>query len=391
MELEYAFTDEYGAFGWNLDNNGVSQVFIISVILVKGRDLSVFNTEAEIIRKKFFQTGEMKSKSIGNKTYRRLEVIDALLGLPFSIFAVVIDKKKCLENMTIKGLGYKPVFYKFVNNIVHRELKQAFSKLTIIADEIGGNDYMQSFCKYIINKQQPLDLFGTYDFSFQQSNNEIGIQVADIISGTLARIYDNTKKDKNSSLYFEKIKDKIIRIDVFPKDFSNFDINQNALTSSYDINIANLCYQQALKYIHNNEKSDDTYTVGRVLVLKYLLFRFMNNTTRKYISTKELKQSLSSIGLDSIHDQIFRSQIIGKLRDEKVIIASCSKGYKIPSSVGEIMDYVSHDAKIVIPMLSRLKNCRDLVKMHSNNEVDLLEGTEMNKLKKFFESYDLTD
>lgn len=387
MELEYAFTDEYGAFGWNLEKENVSQVFIITAILVKECDLTEFNDRAEYIRKKHFQNGEMKSSSIGSNARRRLSIIDEIVKLPFSVFSVVVDKRKCLEGMTLKGLNYKPVFYKFMNNIAYSELKQAFPNLVIVADEMGSSDYMQSFCRYVMKKQKPLDLFETYDFQFQQSNKELGIQVADVICGTLSRIYDDNKREEYSSIYFEKLKDKVVRIELFPKDFSNFDIEHSSLTNEYDVKIANLCYRQARKYIQNNEYSEDLYTNGRVLVLKYLLFRFMNNATRKYISTKELKQSLSSIGLGSINNQVFRSHIIGKLRDEKVIIASCSKGYKIPTSIGEIKDYVTHDAKIVMPMLSRLKNCRDIVKMNSNNEVDLLDGTEFNKLKKYFDNY----
>lgn len=44
--------------------------------------------------------------------------------------------------MSMKGLQYKKTFYKFMNNIVHRELRRAFEKITIVADEIGGNEYI---------------------------------------------------------------------------------------------------------------------------------------------------------------------------------------------------------------------------------------------------------
>ena len=38
-----------------------------------------------------------------------------------------------------------------------------------------------------------------------------------------------------------------------------------------------------------------------------------------------------------------------------------------------------------MPMLSRLKNCRDLIKLNTLNEIDLLDGTEFEQLKDYFD------
>ena len=100
-------------------------------------------------------------------------------------------------------------------------------------------------------------------------------------------------------------------------------------------------------------------------------------------------KQLDHTGLKSMKDQAFRSNIIGKLRDNDVILASSAKGYKIPSKLSEIMDYVLHDAKVVIPMLSRLNHCRDLVKMNTLNNVDLLDGTGLEQLRWYFDNYQL--
>ena len=112
MELVYAFTDEYGAFGWDIDNPSVSTHFIITAIIVKESDLDIFAQKAEAIRKKHFQTGEIKSSKIGKDHKRRLRILTDLQDVPFKIFSVCIDKKKCIENMSMKGLQYKKSFYK---------------------------------------------------------------------------------------------------------------------------------------------------------------------------------------------------------------------------------------------------------------------------------------
>lgn len=387
MERIYAFTDEYGAFGWDIDNPSVSTHFIITAIIIKESDLEACLYGAESIRKKYFQAGEIKSKNVGGNHRRREIILKNLLELPFEIFAVCIDKKKCLENMSMKGLQHKQIFYKFMNNIMHREFRRAFHKITIVADEIGNNDYMQSFCKYVNARQDMPNLFGDASFCFQNSTNDVRIQIADFISGTLAYVYDNHKKGPNVPDYFRILEHKLIRIEPYPKTYDTYVLETSAIAEDYDEEIAKLCFAQAAKFVEHNLGSEDPEISAQVIVLQYLLFRFMNNDTRGYIYTSELKNQLTNTDMRNISDHTFRMKIIGKLRDNGVIIASSQKGYKIPSKLSELYDFINHDAKIVIPMLSRLKKCRDLVKLGTINEVDLLDHAEYKQLKPFFDNF----
>ena len=163
-------------------------------------------------------------------------------------------------------------------------------------------------------------------------------------------------------------------------------LDNSAIAEDYDEEIAKLCFAQAVKFIEHNFGTDDPEASAQTIVLQYLLFRFMNNDTRGYIYTSELKEQLSNTDMRNISDSTFRMRIIGKLRDKGVIIASSQKGYKIPSKQSELYDFINHDAKIVIPMLSRLKKCRDLIKLGTVNELDLLDHTEYSQLKSFFDS-----
>lgn len=386
MERVYAFTDEYGAFGWDIDNPSVSTHFIITAIIVKESALNEYTEKAEALRKKHFQTGEIKSQKVGSNHYRRKQIIDDLVDIPFSFFSVCIDKKKCLENMSMKGLQYKQVFYKFMNNIVHRELRRAFPKITIVADEIGTSDYMQSFCEYVSKHQDMPNLFGDASFSFQNSTQDVRIQIADFISGTLAYVFDYHKKADDAPNYLKILQSKIINIEFYPKTYDTYVLENSAIAEGYDEDIAKLCFSQAVKFVEHNADADDPERKAQVIVLQYMLFRFMNNDTRGYIYTGELKSRLNNSEMSGISDSTFRLRIIGKLRDQGVIIASSQKGYKIPSKQSELYDFINHDAKIVLPMLSRLKKCRDLIKLGTANELDLLDHTEYEQLKAFFDA-----
>lgn len=386
MERVYAFTDEYGAFGWDIDNPSVSTHFIITAIIVKESELECFRQKAEELRKKHFQTGEIKSSKVGKDNSRRLRIIADLQDIPFSIFTVCVDKKKCIENMSMKGLQYKKTFYKFMNNIVHRELRRAFEKITIVADEIGNNEYMQSFCQYVSNHQDMPDLFGDAMFRFENSKYDVRIQIADLISGTFAYVFDRNKKSDNTPDYLKILENKIIRVELYPKTYDTYILENSAIAEDYDEDIAKLCFAQAVKFVEHNADAHEVEVKAQVIVLQYLLFRFMNNDTRGYIYTQELKGQLFNTELRGISDSAFRMRIIGKLRDKGVIIASSQKGYKIPSKQTELYDFINHDAKIVIPMLARLKKCRDLVKLGTVNGLDLLEHSEYDQLRAYFDS-----
>lgn len=390
MEIErvYAFTDEYGAFGWDIDNPSVSTHFIITSIIVKETDVDSVKQSVESIRKRFFQTGEMKSKKIASNHKRRKLIISQLESVPFQLFSVCIDKKKCLEHMSIKGLKYKHVFYKFMNNIMHKELKRAFPKLTIVSDEIGSSDYMKSFYKYFEKQQDIPSLFGDANLQFKNSEQEVLIQLADLISGSLAYVFDTHKKSNQAPDYLSLLEKKTIRIEPYPKTIDNYNLENSAIANDYDNEVATLCFKQAADFINTNNDSEDEEVKAQVIVLEYLLFRFMNNNTRDYIYTKELIGKLNGTAFTDISIPTFRAKIIGKLRDKGVIIASSNKGYKIPSKQSELYDYINHDASIVIPMLARLKKCRDLVKLSTVGQLDLLSHEEYKDLKRYFDTID---
>jgi len=173
---------------------------------------------------------------------------------------------------------------------------------------------------------------------------------------------------------------------MYPKTYATYVLENSAIAKDYDEEIAKLCFAQAVKFIERNADEYDPEIKAQVIVLQYLLFRFMNNDTRGYIYTQELKAQLANTELRGIKDQTFRMRIIGRLRDKGVIIASSQRGYKIPSKQAELYDFINHDAKIVIPMLARLKRCRDLVKLGTANKLDLLAHPQYSQLQAFFDS-----
>lgn len=380
---KYAFVDEFGAFGTDFENSGCSTHFIITAIIVDEDDLSTVSNGVEVVRKRYFQTGEIKSSRVKHNHKRRKIILNELKKLPFHIFSIVCDKRKIYEN---SGLRYKKPFYKFLNNLVYQELRIAYSNLIITADEIGGNDFLISFANYVRSKEIPLGLFDKSAFRFENSKNSNIIQVADIISGSLAYNYDNKKiAEADGYNYRAMLSDKILRIKEFPETFDTFNVTQNSLNPEYNPQIADICYRKARRFIETHQNEDDVEVKQQIAVLNYLLFRFMNKSPRNYIPTKELINQLMYLGYDKLSIQSFRNKIIAKLRDNEVIISSSSSGYKIPSTEKELYDFVNHGKSIIMPMLHRLKICNDVIRMGTEGHIRLFERAEYQQLAKMVE------
>jgi hypothetical protein len=165
---------------------------------------------------------------------------------------------------------------------------------------------MQSFSKYVEEKQDVLSLFGDANFFFQNSRNDVLIQLADLISGTLARIYDEHKKTDKTPNYIKTLQKKLIRIELYPKTYETYNVSTNALAEDYEKDIAELCLKQAIMFIKKYENDDDTDRKAQIITLQYMLFRFMNNDLRKYIPTRELMNQLENTEFGKNSIQTFR-------------------------------------------------------------------------------------
>jgi hypothetical protein len=64
---------------------------------------------------------------------------------------------------------------------------------------------------------------------------------------------------------------------------------------------------------------------------------------------------------------------------------SNSKGYKIPATKAELFDYVNLEQNIIIPIITRLVKCRNLLYEGTEGYFDLFKKEEYKLLQKFIE------
>lgn len=381
-DVQFAFVDEYGNYGFDFEKNDVSTHFIIVAILVKGSNKEILEEKVEYIRQKYFQAGEMKSSKIRNNHKRRSLILNELKGLPFHIFAYVIDKRKINENA---GIRFKKSFFKFLNRQLYDDLFKTFDQLELVADEYGNKEFMEEFKAYVKRKSIP-DLFNFSSFGFNNSKSNILIQLADLLAGTIAKGYDKNQLSDEYQTFYKILEKHIIRLEYWPKDYRNFlvDTSKSENKMPYDEVILKQAVNLAYQYIDKSSNIEDIDEKDRVDFLKFLLLKTYQNPN-EYIYTHEILDNLNAIRNQKINIHYFRSNIVSKLRDNGLLIASSNKGYKLPTCIEDLYDFVNLTSLNIHPMIQRITKCRDQILLATNNEIDILDKAEYEDIKRIVE------
>lgn len=191
MERLHVFVDEYGDPHLDVSKDGVSSTYIVAALCVRNGDLEQVLSDAEIIRRRYFQTGEMKSSSIGPNDSRRLKVVRDLSKLKGFVIGFCAQKDRADKNT---GLNFKKSFIKFFAGALYNRVTRCAGDITVLADGHGSPEFQAEMLKYLESRYLKSDLFSMPpSFGFGDSKLNVLLQVADVFAGSLARLYDEKK------------------------------------------------------------------------------------------------------------------------------------------------------------------------------------------------------
>lgn len=377
-----AFIDECGNFGFDnasiFKNDGSSEYYVLCAIIVKNENLEDLVSKLDKIAKDYFNKSEMKSSSIGNNINRRKIILSEIMYLDFDAVVLIADKKKFIQDSPLTN--YKDSFIKYLHNLLYESLYLTYPKLKIVEDEYGGKEFQIGFKKYVENNRPMPNLLNEYDFGFINSYESRVVQLADLLAGSINKHLVN----KDSPNILKLLKSRIIDIVYFPKNDQNDNFNISSY-NDYDNSIFKLATMQAYRYIEDNKKNINENIKLRVITLKYLLFEAKYISPTKFVTSNSiLIFLLDHYDYKITRDFLFRN-IIAPLRDDNVIISSCSKGYKIPYSLSDVHLYLDQTTNIVSPMLNRVQICRKLILADSNNSLDILSENQFLALRRYFD------
>lgn len=384
FQHHWAFIDESGNESLLTNKQGVSDSFVITAVIVEDPGLESLSAAIESIRKVHFQSGEIKSSSIGSDHPRRQRILNDISKTQISYITLIVDKEEINKN---SGLQYKASFRKFITGMIYNRLYRTFPNLTVISDEHGGEFFMSSVKKYV-EKNHKRNLFDRQEFHFKNSSESVLIQAADFIAGTWAKISDETIDESIRKGFKDSIKANAIFIDHWPPS------TQSIFPTSEDKSHLNsivrqYCYNQIHIYMSDNqdkanlddeEKAEEAM---RIETIRYLLHKNEYLDNNEFLYSHQIIDHLESMGFEKLTPRKLAAIVIAPLRDHGVIISSGSKGYRLPTTVNNIIEFAKTTGDKVMPMLQRIGYAKKQLYMASNQTLDIIEEAgyhDMNKL-----------
>ena len=373
-----AFIDECGNFGFNFDNKGTSKKYILCAIVVNNSDLPQLHLEVSKVKKNNgFSHSEMKSSSIGDNYKRRSKIIFELLSIKFRAILLVVDKMAFIKNTPLAT--YRKTFIKYLHQRLYNTLYSTDPKLRIIEDQIGSSEFQRSFKEYV-REHRPQNLFNEYEFDYVDSRDDLFVQLADMIGGSISK----SLTDVDSPNYMEMMRGKILSVEEFPNTRKPYWGAVSEENRQFDQDIYDLAVYRARLFIADHERETGEKRL-QVATLQYLLFYVHNVNAQTFISSHQLLNVLEDFTDSRIRLNYLYRRIIAPLRDAGVIIASSSQGYKIPISVEDITTYINQTHTVISPMLHRIEICRKLIMQQTSNDLDILNDPAFLKYKNYFD------
>ena len=247
-----AYIDECGGYGFDFSKEGTSKFYILTAVVVENSKVEKLHSDfEEIKRTNGFGGTELKSSGLSDA--KRSRIMSKLLPVEFRLVIFIADKQKFHSNTPLTD--YKPVFIKNMNSRMHAMLYKAYPKLKIFMDETGWPDFRESFKKYVASNRGQLNVFNEYDFDFLDSRDEVLIQLADFISGSIMKSLLNPDGDN----YLEMLKGKITSERMFPEEYEPYWGNSKPEDYKYDRSIYTLALKCARDFIaaNENDKSEE--------------------------------------------------------------------------------------------------------------------------------------
>ncbi len=385
MDRTYAYVDESGNSDLDTSKAGSSGFFVICSILVAEKDLQDAYQRAEELRRQHFQTGEIKSSKVRAKdAERRVRILADLTNLPIKLYVVVVDKERIYND---GGLQFKPSFVKHINGLLYGRLFRDCRNLQMTVDEHGGVEFQESLKAYVQDRYVD-DLFGDdHAFQAKSSKDDVLIQVADFFAGSVAQIYEEKAVGDIAEVYKTILREQTLGLLEWPPKFNSLLAPPMDESSYADYQVHQEALRQAELFVEKAGQHPDEDERLQVAILDYLRFQ-SEFVTKDYIPTAAILAHLGDKGFRDLSEQRVRSSGIAKLRDADVIITSTSKGYKIPQTRADINDFLEMASGVVVPLLERVKKAREVYKLSSRGEYDIIKVSRLMDLEKLLSSLD---
>lgn len=364
----FVFIDETGDNG--LDFTKSKSHFVTPAVLV--------NNKKEAHQRIIELKKRLKIQGSLKKYKNREQLLRELSREPFTYLILVVDKRGINPN---SGLKYKKSFYKFLSGILYNNLYKSRKNLVVYPDKLIDPEYVDSLKKYI-EDNHIVDLFHQGEIHFPEpgEQEEPLLEIPDMIANAFYHFYIGTTNINAPEI----LKDRIIGLINFPSEqVAPYTLDDEEEEEGFSKEIVDTAILRVKDFINKNKKSKEPVIQDQLNTLSLLLNTFLYHSKRKYLHAYEIVNYLNAGKTDKeVSEQYLRSNILGPLKTQGILISCTNEGYKIPRTKRELVAFFNLYSRQIAPMMDRLNIARDAIFSATNGELDMFSFEEFKYLKK---------
>lgn len=338
--------------------------FVYAAVLISEKEIDKARKIKREACANFLQGHKISSKGRAiSKNFRtRLKLLKYFCdNLDFHIYTLIVDKNK----LDSKGFEIKKTFIKYFQKLLFGQIQKSVSNFVIYMDSSGTDKFQIELKNFIYKKLPELssNLFSFENkFHLKNDDDEELIQIADLFSNSLQKIYSDSHQIDNWKEIFDIIEPKLLKPQFFPYN-SIFSEEENV-----DYKVNKEIYSNVVKKIENLERVDKEKNV----IVDYLLF-VSRIFPQKLVETYELNNEISRVLGYEISAERIRLHI-RNLRYEGVLVISKAgkSGYKLAVNEQDINSYFNHYLSYIIPMLEKANIADETLRVNLNTEGNAL-------------------
>ena len=380
MEKIFIYGDEFGTHSLNEEDPQFISHFIYTAFAIKESNLqNAIDLRNELSSKYLFgQKLKSSSKALNNKNNfdKRLGIIKAICSLECAIYCLIVDK----QSIDSEGLKFKETFYKFFQRIFLEQLGYNYNNYSIFMHNIINGRFALEMRDYL-QSRNPSTLFNSYSYRMCTDEEEPLIQFADVLSGSLGRIFSISHKHPRWEELYNVISSKLIKPIIFPTSSKHnvfYDNNEN--DEKIDEEIFKIVQEDGEKFLTTNKDSIIK------CIDEHLLF-YQKIAPFKLVEIHELVSVINkNIGIEISQEHL--RKCIRDIRYEGIMVVSIAgkSGYKLATSKNDVIDYFSHYLKYVVPMLQIVEIANNIFKGKTTGNFIPLNDSEVIILRKIIDN-----
>ena len=305
-------------------------------------------------------------------------MLEKLCDLRFWSLSFVVAKERIDPG---SGLRFAQTFLKYVSKRLCSHLPLA-DEIFVNFDEKGRAKFKQEFRRYLERSFESPDLFRVMRFEHLKSEDHVPIQVADFLAGSIAKWYSD--RAVSSAFDIGQLLRKKTSVMEWPTLRAEGTLPELE-SARFDEVVRRESFNRANAYLEAHSHDVDVDVSLRCTFIDWLVSsaRFASS---EFMHAEEILRKMSVEQGAEMDAQALRNKVIGPLRDHGLLIASSPKGYKIPDRLDDLKRYVDLCSSQIPPAVNRLRRAREILRLATGGELDILKGDDLVDLRVIAES-----